>query len=147
MCNFGQKHELQYLDKICCVKSEFQILYAVEQFSSLFSKDKLKHGAHIHKTHDPPSPRSSWMYGHCRAVPSQQLSHECVVWRCHLKHSPRQERDFIHGFSPVTDPWLCHSDKPKWGRNSCPWLPLPAWYGCAYAWGNGCGLVYVCPLP
>ena len=28
--------------KICCVKSGFQILYAVEQFSSLFSKDKLK---------------------------------------------------------------------------------------------------------
>ena len=43
--NFGQKHELQYLYKICCVKSGFQILYAVEQFSSLFSKDKLKHGA------------------------------------------------------------------------------------------------------
>ena len=28
--------------KICYVKSGFQILYAVEQFSSLFSKDKLK---------------------------------------------------------------------------------------------------------
>ena len=27
------------------IKSGFQILYAVEQFSSLFSKDKLKHGA------------------------------------------------------------------------------------------------------
>ena len=38
--------------KICYVKSGFQILYAVEQFSSLFSKDKLKH--------DPPSPRMSW---------------------------------------------------------------------------------------
>ena len=92
--NFGQKHELQYLYKICCVKSGFQILYAVEQFSSLFSKDKLKHGAHIHQTHDPPSPRTSWMYDHCRAVPSGQLSYKCVVWRCYLKHSPRQERDF-----------------------------------------------------
>ena len=30
---------------------------AVEQFSSLFSKDKLKQGAHIHQTYDPPSPR------------------------------------------------------------------------------------------
>ena len=28
--------------KICYVKSRFQILYAVEQFSSLVSKDKLK---------------------------------------------------------------------------------------------------------
>ena len=34
--------------KICCVKSElFQILYAVEKFSSLFLKDKLKQGTHI----------------------------------------------------------------------------------------------------
>ena len=34
---------------ICCVKSGFQILYAVEQFSSLFLKEKLKQGAHIHQ--------------------------------------------------------------------------------------------------
>ena len=34
---------------ICCVKSGFQILCAVEQSSSLFSKDKLKQGAHIHQ--------------------------------------------------------------------------------------------------
>ena len=56
----------------CYVKSGFQILYAVEQFSSLFSKDKLKQGAHIHQTHDPRSPRISWE--NCRAVSSQQLS-------------------------------------------------------------------------
>ena len=59
--------------KICCVKSGFQILYAVEQFSSLFSKDKLKQGAHVHRTHDLPSLRMSWE--NCRAVPSQQLPH------------------------------------------------------------------------
>ena len=59
--------------KICCIKSGFQILYVVEQFSSLFSKDKLKQGAHIHQTHDPPSPRMS--SESCRAVPSQQLPH------------------------------------------------------------------------
>ena len=56
--------------KIRCVKSGFQILYAVEQFSSLFSKDKLKQGAHIYQDHDPPSPRVS-----CNAVLSQQLPH------------------------------------------------------------------------
>ena len=59
--------------KICCVKSVFQILYAVEQFSSLFSKDKLKQGAHIHQNYDPPSPRMSWE--NYRAVLSQQLPH------------------------------------------------------------------------
>jgi len=66
--------------KICCVKSVFQILYAVEQFSPLFSKDKLKQGAHIHQNHDPPSPRMS--------APT------CVVWSWHLQDLPRQERVF-----------------------------------------------------
>ena len=28
---------------------------------------------------------------------------------------------------------LCHADEPQQGRNSCPWLPLPGWYGCAHA--------------
>ena len=32
----GQKHELQYREKYGNVKSGFQILYAVEQFSTLF---------------------------------------------------------------------------------------------------------------
>ena len=59
--------------KICCVKLGFQILYAVEKFSSLFSKYKLKKGAHIHQTHDPPCPRTLWE--NCRAVPNQQLTH------------------------------------------------------------------------
>ena len=59
--------------EICRVKSGFQILNAEEQLSSLFSKDKLKQGAHIHQTHDPRSPHISWE--NCRAVPSQQLSH------------------------------------------------------------------------
>ena len=59
--------------KICCVQSGFQILYAVEKFSSLFSKDKLKQGAHIHQTHDPPSLRMLWE--NCHAVPSQHLPH------------------------------------------------------------------------
>ena len=26
---------------------------------------------------------------------------------------------------------LCHADESWWGRSSCPWLPLPGWYGCA----------------
>ena len=59
--------------KICCIKSGFQILYAVEQFSSLFSTEKLKHGAHIHQTHDLPSQCMSCE--NCHAVPSQQLPH------------------------------------------------------------------------
>ena len=59
--------------EICCVKSGSQILNAVEQLSSPFSKHKLKQWAHIHQTHDPRSPRISWE--NCRAIPSQQLPH------------------------------------------------------------------------
>ena len=78
--------------------SGFQVLYAVEQFSSLFSKDKLKQGAHIHQTHDPPSPRMSWE--NCRVVPSQQLPHVlCGA--------------VIHGFSWSLPDGYCHADEPQ----------------------------------
>ena len=80
MHNFGQEHELQYLEKFAyAVKSGFQILYSVEQFSSLSLKDKLNaRGTHT-PTHDPPSLRMSWE--NCRAVLNQQPT--CVVrsWR------------------------------------------------------------------
>ena len=32
---------------------------------------------------------------------------------------------FIHWFSPFIDWRLCHVEEPQYGRNSCPWLPLP----------------------
>ena len=80
--------------KNCCVKSGFQILYAVEQFSLLFSKDKLKQGAHIHQTHDPPSPCMPWE--NCHAVPSQQLSHVL----CGAGTRLGRKGFLIHGFSP-----------------------------------------------
>ena len=54
--------------KICYIRSRFQILYAVEQFSSLFSKDKLKaRGTHT------PNPWSAFPAHIVGAVPSQQL--------------------------------------------------------------------------
>ena len=91
--------------KICCEKLGFQILYAVEQFSSLFSKDKLKQGAHLHHTHDPPSPRMSWE--NCCAVSSQHLPHVlCGA-------GTGRKGFFIDGFSPVSDPRLCHADESQ----------------------------------
>ena len=36
----------------------------------------------------------------------------------------------------LTQPF-CHAGGPCYGRSSCLWLPLPAWYGCAHAWGTG----------
>ena len=65
-----------------CVNSGFQILYAIDQFSSPFSKDKLKQATHIHQTHDPPC-----------MIPMIRLP-ACVVWSWHSKDSPRQERVF-----------------------------------------------------
>ena len=59
--------------KICCVKSGFQILYAVEQFNSL----KLKQGAHIHQTLDPLSPRMLVGELPCGSQPTAPT---CVVW-------------------------------------------------------------------
>ena len=121
--------------KICCVKSEFQILYAVEQLSSLFSKDKLKQGAHIHQTHDLPSLRMLWE--NCRAVPCQQLPH--VLCGAGTERTPpQQEWVFYTGVFPGN----CLMAMPCWWapnswRDRRPWLPLPAWFGCAYAWGDG----------
>ena len=93
--------------KICCIKSGFHILYVAEQFSSLFSKDKLKQGAHIHQTHDL---RMSWE--NCRAVPCQQLPHVLRGAGTERTHLGRKG-SFIHGFSLVTDWRLCHADEPQ----------------------------------
>ena len=56
MRNFGQKRDLQYLEKFAAlVKSGFQNLYSVEQFGSLLSKDKLKaRGTHTPMIRIPP---------------------------------------------------------------------------------------------
>ena len=62
--------------KICCVKSAFQILYAVEQFSLLFSNNKLEQGTHLHQIHDPPFPCMAWE--NCHAVHSHSLPMCCV---------------------------------------------------------------------
>ena len=71
--NFGQKHELQYLNYFAMLSQDFKFSYAVEQFNSLFSKDKLKQGTHIHQTHDPSSPCMSWE--NCCNALSQQFPH------------------------------------------------------------------------
>ena len=70
--------------KICYIRSRFQILYAVEQFSSLFSKDKLKaRGTHI---------TNSWSAFPAHVVvelpySSQPTAPTCFVCSWHLKHS------------------------------------------------------------
>ena len=115
--------------KICCVKFGLQIFYAIEQFSTLFSKDKLKRGSHIQQTHDTPSPRMSW--ANCRAVPSQQLPRD---W--HLKDSPWQERIFETRVFPrpaAQNSTRLGIDSRPWGEYYCDfgdvcvslWIPAP----------------------
>ena len=108
--------------KICCVNSGFQILYAVEQFSSPFSKDNLKQRTHIHQTHDPPwSPWSAFPHV-VGKLPcgSQPTSPTCVVWSWHLKDSPRQERVF---YTPVL-PRLAARNSTRLGLDSRPCVLL-----------------------
>ena len=65
--------------KICYIRSRFQILYAVEQFSSLFSKDKLKaRGTHT------PNPWSAFPAHIVGELPysSQPTASTCVVCSC-----------------------------------------------------------------
>lgn len=31
---------------------------------------------------------------------------------------------------------LCHANEAQQARNSCLWLPLPAWFECAHVWGT-----------
>ena len=89
--------------EIFYVKSGFQILYAVERFSSLLSKDKLKARAGTHTpTHDPPSLRMS--LENCLAV---ARFHTCVVWSWGLKECfvlASEVEGLRHGFSSFIDP-------------------------------------------
>ena len=72
LCATSDKNTNFYISKnLLCKVGISNSLRSRTVYSSLFSKDKLKHGAHIHQTHDPPSPRLSWE--NCSAVPSQQL--------------------------------------------------------------------------
>ena len=105
--------------KICCVRLGFQILYAVEQFSSLFSKDK----------YTKPMirlPRA------CRGRSAVQIP--ANSW--HLKDLPRRERVF---YTLTLTLGASEKQKKNTGfprsltdgyvmlmRNSYPWLPLPA---------------------
>ena len=119
--------------KICCLKSGSQILNAVEQLSSLFSKDKLKQGAHVHQTHDPRSPRISWE--NCHAVPSQQLPHVLCgagTWRTRLgkKGLSKTKSDPVKAkqlFIAATDTGCAHA----WGNGVC--VPLAYFNGNWYS--------------
>ena len=98
--------------KICLVRSRFQILYAAEQFSLLFSKGKLLKS----KGHTYTSPWSAFPAHIVVELPysSQPIAPTCVVWRWHLEDSPVGSKgSFIHGFSLFITRRLCHADGPN----------------------------------
>ena len=86
--------------KICGIKLGFQILHAVEQFSSLFLTEKLKQGAHIHQTHDPPCPRcrvrtAVWFPANSSHVCEFQVNPQNPVKFTKMCKIPRNSREIL----------------------------------------------------
>ena len=101
--------------KICCVRLGFQILYAVEQFSSLFSKDKYT---------KPMIRLPRACLGRSAVQIPANSSHMCCV-ELALKGLASAAKGLLYPnpnpggvwktkkknrFSPVTDRRLCHAD-------------------------------------
>ena len=101
--------------KISCVKSGFQILYAVEQFRQIKARS----------THTP-NPWSAFPAHVVGELPcsSQPTALTSAVWSWHLKDSPREERVFytwvFPGHWPMAMPWW-------WAPNS---LKKTGVHGC-----------------
>ena len=149
MRNFGQTRT-SISRKIYCVKSGFQIFYAVEQFSLLFSKDKLKQWAHIHQTHDPPSPRMSWE--NRGAVPSQQLPHH-LVWSWRLINCFALTTATVRGFPETRVSTFINPTAlpPCWAPKRAKQLSVAAtarviWLCACVRYWLGRGLMYRCSL-
>ena len=72
---------------------------------------------------------------------SQPPAPTCVVWSRRLKgcSAPASAvKGRLHrAYSPISARRHSHADEVQQGRNSCPWLPLLGWYGCAHALGTG----------
>ena len=121
--------------KMCkVVKLGFPILYAVEKFGSLLSKDKLQaRGTHT-PTHDPTLPRMSWENCHG----SQPIAPTCCVelaLKGMLCTTFGIKGSLRHRFSlfldPMVMPQMMHSHKGK---------TLPTWCGLMHAWDTGQGM-------
>ena len=100
------KTQTSNLENFLC-KVEISNSLCSEQFRSLFSKDKLKQGAHIHQTHDPSSPRISWE--NCLRFPADSFHTCCVELSLdRLICTYVGSRGFLRrGFAPFTSPVHC----------------------------------------
>ena len=131
--------------KLCCLKSGFQILYAVEQFSSLLSKEKLKQGAHIHQPTAWPLPHACAQPYHAGSGSHGQLfRHYWSTSAWHSLWSVTGANSCIkRPFPAETSPLSASSTRHLWellAGNRTAVLPR-------HAQGRRImGLVYVCPL-
>ena len=123
------------------VKSGFPILYAVEKFSSLFSKDKHKaRGTHT-PTHDPTSRCMSWENYHSSQPIAPTWCVELAL-KGMLCTTFDNKGSLRHGFTLFLDPMVM----PYW------WAPIRVktacvmWLNACVRYWPGCGLVYVCFL-
>ena len=113
LCATSGKNTNSISRKICCVKSGFQILYAVKQFSSQY---KFKRQIKARGTHTP----NPWFAFPAHAVGelpcgSKPTAPTCVVWSLHLKHSHWQDRFFLYTGFPrsLTDGYAMLMSRSK----------------------------------
>ena len=100
------------ISKNLLCKVEISNSLCSEQFRSLFSKDKLKQGVHIHQTLDPSSPRVSFSASRGRTAarfPANSCHMCCVELALdRLLCTHYGSRGFLRrGFSPFITPVHC----------------------------------------
>ena len=99
------------ISKNLLCKVEISNSLCSEQFRSLFLKDKLKQGVHIHQTHDPSSPRVSFSASRERTAarfPANSSHMCCVELALDRLLCTHRSRGFLRrGFSPFITPVHC----------------------------------------
>ena len=136
--SFGQWSAMDEVDEYDCLTlrlynktalntSETKLLTTL---STTFSLLSIKSGCWTRSVFASSSEMKSMP--HSRAVPAMCCVELALKWM--LCTRLVSKGPLIHCFvrSWVRRATLCHSDEPQRGQNSCPWLPLPGWYGFAH---------------
>ena len=120
MCATSDKNTNFNISKnLLCKVGILNSVRTIEQFSSLFSKDKIKARGTHKPAHDPPSPRMSWE--NYRAVPSQLM---------------RNRGSLRHRLSPLINPMIMPRAMALHMRGLCMYSPCWHYFHCNFRLGN-----------